>query len=204
MVALQNVVRRFDIPEEPFRRLIRANRLDQGNVRFQTYADLLDYCRLSATPVGEMVLYVIGDTSEESRRLSDATCTALQLANFWQDVRRDYEMGRIYIPREDMAQFGYTEEELAANVSNNAFRNLLRYEVARAQELFDEGLPLVGRLDGRVKLDIALFSKGGMRVLEAIRERDYDVLTKRPTVTAARKLWLAATTSARLTLRGRP
>jgi squalene synthase HpnC len=204
MVALQDVVRRFDIPEEPFRRLIRANRLDQGNVRFQTYDDLLDYCSLSATPVGEMVLYVIGDASEESRRLSDATCTALQLANFWQDVRRDYEMGRIYIPLEDMAQFGYTEEDLAANVSNNAFRNLLHYEVARAQELFDEGLPLVGRLEGRMKLDIALFSKGGMRVLDAIRERDYDVLTKRPTVTAARKLWLAATTSARLTLRGRP
>ena len=204
MVALQDVVRRFDIPEQLFRRLIRANRLDQGNVRFQTYADLLDYCQLSATPVGEMVLCVIGDTSEESRRLSDSTCTALQLANFWQDVRRDYEMGRIYIPIEDMAQFGYTEEELEANISNNAFRNLLHYEVARAQDLFDEGLPLVGRLEGRMKLDIALFSKGGMRVLDAIRERDYDVLTKRPTVTATRKLWLAATTSARLTLRGRP
>ena len=204
MVALQDVVRRFDIPEDPFRRLIKANRMDQGKVRFQTYSDLIQYCEHSATPVGRMVLYVIGDTTEESHKLSDATCTALQLANFWQDVRRDYAMGRIYIPLEDMEQFGYTEQELARNVSNNAFRNLLRYEVARAQELFEQGLPLVDRLEGRVKLDIALFSKGGMRVLDAIRERDYDVLSKRPTVPTTRKLWLAATTSARLALRRRP
>ena len=151
-----------------------------------------------------MVLHVIGDTTEQSRELSDATCTALQLANFWQDLRRDYEMDRIYIPLEDMEQFGYTEEELVQNVANDAFRKLLRYEVARAQELFEQGLPLVDRLEGRVKLDIALFTKGGMRVLEAIRERDYDVLSKRPTVPTARKLWLAATTSARIALRRRP
>ena len=200
MVALQDLVRRFEVPEEPFRRLIAANRMDQGKVRFQTYAELLDYCEHSATPVGRMVLYVVGDTTEESRDLSDATCTALQLANFWQDVRRDYTMDRIYIPLEDMERFGYAEEELAGNVANNAFRNLLRFEVARAQDLFERGLPLVDRLHGRVKLDIALFSKGGMRVLEAIRERDYDVLSKRPTVPAPRKLWLAATTGARLAL----
>ena len=140
MVALQDVVRRFEIPDEPFRRLIQANRMDQGWVRFETYADVLRYCEYSAMPVGRMVLYMLGDRTEESRAFSDATCTALQLANFWQDVARDYAMDRIYIPLEDMASFGYTEQELAAGTFNRAFRNLLRFEVGRAQELFEEGL----------------------------------------------------------------
>ena len=204
MVALQDVVRRFDIPDEPFRRLIIANRMDQERIRFDTYSDLLYYCEHSATPVGRIVLYVLDDRTEQSHALSDATCTALQLANFWQDVTRDYAMGRIYIPREDMASFGYTESELSQGIVNQAFRKLLRFEVGRAQELFEEGLPLTSRLHGRVKLDIALFSKGGMRVLDAIRERDYDVLTERPTVSPSRKLWLALMTSARLALLRRP
>ena len=200
MVALQDVVRRFEIPDEPFRLLIQANRMDQGEVRFETYEELQHYCEHSANPVGRMVLYLFGDTTEESRRLSDATCTALQLTNFWQDVRRDYEAGRVYIPREDMARFGVTEQDLALPRGTPAFKNLLRFEVGRAQELFEEGLPLVDRVQGRAKLDIALFSQGGMRVLDAIRERDYDVLRKRPTVSKPRKLWLALTTSVRLGL----
>ena len=204
MVALQDVVRRFDIPDEPFRRLIQANRMDQGRVRFPIYDDLLRYCEHSATPVGRMVLYVLGDRTERSRALSDATCTGLQLANFWQDVRRDYSVDRVYIPQEDMASFGYTEEELGLGIANQAFRNLIRFEVGRAQEWFEEGLPLVDRMHGRVKLDVALFSKGGMRVLDAIREQDYDVLSHRPTVSGNRKLWLALTTAARQLLLGRP
>ena len=204
MVALQDVVRTFDIPDEPFRRLIQANRMDQREVRFDTYTELLGYCEHSATPVGRMVLHVLGETSDESIRLSDATCTALQLANFWQDVKRDHAMARIYIPREDMASFGYTEDELAMGIVTQAFKNLMRFEVGRAQELFDEGLPLVDRLAGRAKLDVALFSKGGMRVLDAIRGQDYDVLSHRPTVTKPRKLWLAISTSAKLAAHRRP
>ncbi len=204
MVALQDVISRFEIPDEPFRRLIQANRMDQGKVRFQTYDDLLHYCDHSATPVGRMVLAVLGDKTEESGRLSDATCTALQLANFWQDVSRDYAMGRIYIPLADMEAFGYTEEELKGGVANDAFRNLMRSEVQRAQELFERGLPLAGRLSGRVRLDVALFSKGGMRVLEAIRQQDYDVLSHRPTVGTGRKLWLALSTAVRLATVRRP
>ena len=106
MVALQDTIRRARIPEEPFRKLIEANRMDQGCGRFETYADVLHYCDHSANPVGRMVLHVLGEASEENVRLSDATCTALQLANFWQDVARDYAMGRIYIPLEDMRAFG--------------------------------------------------------------------------------------------------
>ena len=204
MVALRDVVTRFDIPEEPFRRLIMANRMDQGRVRFATFADLLYYCEHSATPVGHMVLHLLGDRTDESRRLSDATCTALQLANFWQDVRRDYEMDRIYIPLEDMSSFGYSADELADGVVNHAFRSMLRFEVGRAQELFDEGLPLARRVKGRARLDIALFSKGGLRVLDAIREQDYDVLSNRPTVPGRRKLWLALSTATRLAVLKRP
>ncbi len=204
MVALQDTIRRAAIPEEPFRKLIEANRMDQGSGRFETYADVLHYCDHSANPVGRMVLYVLGKATEENMRLSDATCTALQLANFWQDVARDYAMGRIYIPLEDMRAFGCTEEQIANGVADKAFRDLMRSEVDRAQELFEEGLPLAARLGGRAGLAIALFSKGGMRVLDAIREQDYDVLSRRPVVTRTRKLWLIVSTAARLTVLHRP
>ena len=204
MVALQDTIRRAQIPEEPFRKLIEANRMDQGSGRFETYADVLHYCDHSANPVGRMVLHVLGEATEENVRLSDATCTALQLANFWQDVARDYAMGRIYIPLEDMGAFGCTEEQIANGVADRAFRDLMRCEVDRAQALFEEGLPLAARLSGRARLAIALFSKGGMRVLDAIRKQDYDVLSERPVVTRSRKLWLILSTAVRLTVLRRP
>ena len=204
MVALQDTIRRSQIPEEPFRKLIEANRMDQGSGRFETYADVLHYCDHSANPVGRMVLYVLGEASEENVRLSDATCTALQLANFWQDVARDYGMGRIYIPLEDMRAFGCTEDQIANGIAGRAFRDLMRFEVDRAQTLFEEGLPLATRLSGRARLAIALFSKGGMRVLDAIRKQDYDVLSRRPVVTRSRKLWLILSTAVRLTVLRRP
>ena len=204
MVALQDTIRRAQIPEDLFRRLIEANRMDQGSGRFETYADVLHYCEHSATPVGRMVLYVLGEATEENMRLSDATCTALQLANFWQDVARDYAIGRIYIPLEDMRAFGCTEEQIANGVADRAFRDLMRFEVDRAQALFEEGLPLATRLSGRARLAIALFSKGGLRVLDAIRKQGYDVLGRRPVVSRSRKLWLITSTAARLALLRRP
>ena len=204
MVALQDTIRRAQIPEELFRKLIEANRMDQGAGRFETYDDVLHYCDHSANPVGRMVLHVLGSATEENVPLSDATCTALQLANFWQDVARDYAIGRIYIPLEDMRAFGCTEEQIAQGVADKAFRDLMHFEVDRAQALFEEGLPLATRLSGRAKLAIALFSKGGMRVLGAIRKQDYDVLRERPVVTRSRKVWLIISTAARLTLLRRP
>ena len=204
MVALQDTIRRAQMPEELFRKLIEANRMDQGTGRFETYADVLHYCDHSANPVGRMVLHVLGEATEENVRLSDATCTALQLANFWQDVARDYGMGRIYIPLEDVRAFGCSEEQLANGVADRAFRDLMRFEVDRAQALFEEGLPLAARLSGRARLAIALFSKGGMRVLDAIRRQDYDVLSERPVVTRSRKLWLILSTAARLAVLRRP
>ena len=203
MVAVQDTVRSFDIPREPFLRLIEANRMDQETKRYATYADLEHYCRHSANPVGHLVLYVCGYRDEERQRLSDFTCTALQLANFWQDVARDHAMGRIYIPREDMDRFGYTEEQLAQREVTDGFRRLIAFEVDRARDLFHQGLPLVDRVDGTLKLDIALFSKGGLSVLDSIERQGFDVLSRRPVVGRVRKLRLLVSTLLRLKLLGR-
>ena len=203
MVALQQTIRRFDLPIEPFLRLIEANRIDQATKRHATYADLERYCAHSANPVGHLVLYVFGYRDEERQRLADFTCTALQLANFWQDVARDYRMGRIYVPLEDMERFGYTEAELAEGTVTESFRSLMRFEVDRARDLFARGLDLVDTLDGRFKLDVALFTKGGLSVLDAIERRNYDVLSGRPVVTRATKLRLMASTALKLALTGR-
>ena len=203
MVALQETIRRLDVPIEPFLRLVEANRMDQITKRHRTFEDLEHYCAHSANPVGHLVLYVFGYRDEERQRLADFTCTALQLANFWQDVARDYRMGRIYIPTEDMERFGYTEAELAEGVVTESFRSLMKFEVDRAHGLFTRGLGLVDTLDGRFKLDVALFTRGGLSVLDAIERRDYDVLSERPVVTRATKLRLMAGTAMKLGLTGR-
>ena len=203
MVALQETIASFDIPKDPFLKLIQANRMDQANTRYSTFEDLEHYCRHSANPVGHLVLYVYGYRDPERQQLSDYTCTALQLANFWQDVARDYEMGRVYIPLEDMSRYGYSEEELAQGSVNDRFRSLMAFEVKRARELFQQGLKLVDTLDGKLQLDIALFSVGGMNVLDVIERQDYDVLTRRPTLSRIEKLRLMLTTTLKLKLLGR-
>lgn len=189
-VALQETVRRFDIPTEPFRRLIEANRADQRVSRYRSYNDLLGYCENSANPVGRLVLYIFGYRDEERQRLSDATCTALQLTNFWQDVRRDLDKGRIYIPLEDMERFGYGEADLLAGRSDGRFRDLMAFQVQRTRELFRDGLALIPKVSGRLTLDLRLFSLGGLAVLDAIEGMGYDVLQRRPTLSRARKAWL--------------
>jgi squalene synthase HpnC len=186
-IALQETIRRFDIPPEPFLRLIEANRADQRVDRYRTYADLLAYCQNSANPVGHLVLYLFGYRDAERQRLSDATCAALQLANFWQDVRRDLEAGRIYIPLEDMERFAYGEADLVARRADARFRDLMAFQVARTRDLFREGLALIPKVRGRLRLDLRLFSLGGLAVLDAIEDIDFNVLTDRPTLSRARK-----------------
>ena len=198
MVALQDTVRNFDIPREPFLKLIEANRMDQVNARYATYEDLEHYCRHSANPVGHMVLYVFGYRDEERHTLSDYTCTALQLTNFWQDVARDYAMGRIYLPLEDMERFGCTEAQLADGAFTPEFRELMVFEVERARGLFSQGMKLVDTLHGRFKLDVALFSLGGMKVLDAIEGQGFDVLSRRPALSKASKLRLMLVTTLKL------
>ena len=202
-VALGETIRRFHIPREPLLKLIEANRIDQRAHRHRTYGDLLHYCDHSANPVGRLFLYLFGYRDEERQRLADATCTALQLTNFWQDVRRDLEMGRVYIPQEDMERFGYPEERLQAGVADEAFRELMRFEVDRARALFNQGARLVDMVDGAARLDIALFTLGGLHILKAIERRGYDVLRSRPTLSKAAKARLLVSTAARLKLKRR-
>lgn len=199
-IALGATIDRFRLPHEPFLRLIEANRMDQRISRFETYPDLLHYCEHSATPVGRMVLGVLGYADEARLRLADATCIGLQLANFWQDVSVDLRKGRIYLPQEDLRRFGYTEEELRTGVVNDAFRELMAFEVERARDLFREGQALESMIDRRARLDVRLFRLGGEAVLDAIEASGYDVLSRRPRVPGWRKAWLALAHGVRLKL----
>ena len=154
---------------------------------YQTFDDLLGYCRNSANPVGHLVLYLCGYRDVERQQLSDYTCTALQLANFWQDVKVDLQKGRIYIPLEDIEKFHYSEELLRKRKSNDYFKKLMKFEVDRTLDWFHQGLPLCKLLKRDVRLDIELFNRGGMAILEQIRRMDYDVLNQRPSLSKGQK-----------------
>ncbi|MGB7136625.1 MAG: squalene synthase HpnC [Acidobacteriaceae bacterium] len=189
-VALAETIRACDIPKEPFADLLVAFRRDQTLTRFPTLADVYDYCRYSANPVGRIVLHACGYRDDERFALSDKTCTALQLANFWQDVRVDYLKGRIYLPQEDMDRFGVDEFIIAARSFTPQFRELMRSEVDVTAALFRAGLPLVSMVDPELALDLELFSRGGLEILRAIERQDYNVLRARPVISKPRKLGL--------------
>ncbi len=190
-VALEPTIRACNIPMEPFADLLVAFRQDQTITRFATIEDVLRYCRYSANPVGRLVLYVAGYRDEERFRLSDQTCTALQLANFWQDVRVDHAKGRIYLPAADMARFKVTEAMIAEGIeqgaASKAVTELLAYEVGYARVLFGSGLPLIGMVDRELAVDLDLFSRGGLEILHAIEAHGYDVLRARPSISKSRK-----------------
>ena len=186
-VALAETIRACDIPKEPFADLLVAFRQDQVVTRYATRADVLTYCRYSANPVGRLVLYACGYRDAERFRLSDATCTALQLANFWQDVRVDWQKGRVYIPAEDMQRFGVDEETIANGTTTGAFQSLMREEVAWARTFFAEGMPLLAQVDRELAVDLDLFSRGGLEILSAIEQQNYDVLRARPSISKRRK-----------------
>jgi squalene synthase HpnC len=190
-VALHETIRACAIPKEPFADLLTAFRQDQTVTRYETMQDVLGYCRYSANPVGRLVLYACGEVDEENFRLSDATCTALQLANFWQDVRVDFAKGRVYLPQSDMRRFGVSDETISAGVATPGFRDLLHHEVAFARELFEDGLPLIHRVHRDLAVDLDLFSRGGLEILRAIERQDYDVLSERPAISKRSKLALA-------------
>jgi squalene synthase HpnC len=189
-VALAETIRARSIPQQPFADLLAAFRQDQTVTRYASMTDLLGYCRLSANPVGRLVLYACGQADSERFLLSDATCTALQLANFWQDLRRDYAKGRVYLPQADLRRFGVGEETIAGGRATPEFRALLRHEVQLTRERFAAGLPLIGRVDRDLALDLDLFSRGGLEILRAIERQDYDVLSSRPALTRGTKLKL--------------
>jgi len=191
-VALAETVRQFDIPQHEFSDLLTAFRQDQTITRFETFGDVLGYCHYSANPVGHLVLYLCGYRDAERQQLSDHTCTALQLANFWQDVTVDYAKGRIYLPLEDLRRFGVTEDDIARKQNTPAFCTMMKFEVERARDWFHQGQPLVGKVDRELAIDLDLFSRGGLEILNAIVKQGYAVLGHRPAISKSRKLALVA------------
>jgi squalene synthase HpnC len=196
-VALRGTVKQYGIPRQPFADLIRAFIQDQRVTRYQNWDELFGYCEGSANPVGRLVLYLCGYSDPERQALSDATCTALQLANFWQDVTVDQEKDRVYLPLDLLARHNYTVEELFAHKYDERFRGLMKEAVEKARGLFLQGLPLIGMVNRRLSIDLDLFSRGGMCVLDKIAGQNYDVLSRRPSISKVERVWLLAGTLVR-------
>ncbi|QDU93271.1 squalene synthase HpnC [Lignipirellula cremea] len=193
-VALINTIEEYDLPPEPFRDLLSAFRQDQRKRRYETFAELLDYCRRSANPVGRLVLRLGRFDNAANAAWSDSICTGLQLANFWQDVRRDYEQDRIYLPRETQRRFGYGEDMFEDRTASDAFRQMLAFEVDRAESYLEAGRPLLEQTPPSLRVDIDLFLRGGLAILDAIRRQQFDVWKRRPSVgklAKIRLLWSA-------------
>jgi squalene synthase HpnC/squalene synthase HpnD len=191
-VALRETIVSKNIPKQPFADLLKAFRQDQTVKRYSTWESVLDYCVYSANPVGRLVLYLCGYRDESRQKLSDATCTALQLANFWQDVSRDLEKGRIYIPLDIAAQHGVSEDHIVLRRFSDSYVALMKNLIARTRLLFAEGLPLAQQVKGKLRLDLEMFSRGGIAVLEAIEAQGYDTLHNRPIVSKTKQAALLA------------
>ena len=189
-VALADVVSEFAIPIDPFSALISAFEQDQEVANYSNFDQLLDYCRRSANPVGHLVLYLGRSFEPTNAALSDETCTGLQLANFWQDVARDLEIGRIYLPKEDRERFGVSEMDLRERRFTPQYRSLLEIEVSRARGYLLRGRPLIERLPRALAVDVDLFNRGGMAILDRIAARNFDTITGRPEVSKAAKVGL--------------
>src|SRR6185437_9624182 len=190
LIALRETVRAKDIPIKPFSDLLRAFRQDQTVQRYATWESVLDYCVYSANPVGRLVLYLCGYRDAERQRLSDYTCTALQLTNFWQDVSRDLEKGRIYIPLNALAEHNLTDTDIVERRFDARYAALMEELISRTREMFLGGLPLIKIVDGPLRTDIELFSRGGLAVLDAIEAVGYNTLEHRPALTKSTKLRL--------------
>jgi squalene synthase HpnC len=194
-LALRPTIDRFAIPAQPFEDLISAFEQDQRVTDYETFDQLRDYCRRSADPVGRLVLYLCEAHTPQNVEWSDSVCTGLQLANFWQDVARDLDIGRIYLPREDRQRCGYDDDALRSRTTNNAFLRLMELEVGRARQFLCDGVPLVERMPGRLQIDIELFIRGGLQVLREIERIGYRVWDTRPVVSKGRfaRLFLGCT-----------
>jgi squalene synthase HpnC len=197
-VALAGTVKKYGIPRQPFADLVRAFIQDQTVTRYADWAGVLDYCVYSANPVGRLVLYLCGYSDPERQRLSDATCTGLQLANFWQDVTVDQGKDRVYLPLDLLARYNYTVEEMFARKFDERFRAVMREAVEKARGFFLTGLPLARMVNRRLSVDLELFSAGGMCVLDKIEKQNYDVLSRRPSISKLERVGLLVGTLARV------
>ncbi len=204
LVALAETLRHVDLPADPFHRLITANRMDQERTRWEDLSDLLEYCRHSATPVGELVLAVLGVRDSTSIILSDHTCIGLQLVNFWQDIRRDHDdNGRIYLPQNDMRVFGVTDADIAAPTASPAVRELIALQTDRARTHLQIGAPLARRVPRRARLDIRMFTAAGLALCDTIAAEDFDTLAHRPAPGRRGRLRIAGRVLTNLIGRGR-
>jgi squalene synthase HpnC len=191
-VALGETIREFNIPIDPLADLLVAFRQDQQVVRYETPEQLIGYCRYSANPVGRLVLFLGRCHDGRRGHLADSICTGLQLANFCQDVARDYARGRVYLPQSQLRRFGCDESMLARGEASEPLRRLLEAEVTEAEGWLRRGQPLVGMVPAELRLDVALFVEGGLAILEAIRRQKFDVWSRRPVLSKFEKLRLAA------------
>ncbi|HEY0265017.1 MAG TPA: squalene synthase HpnC [Granulicella sp.] len=191
-VALHETIKQTGVPRELFSNLLRAFRQDQVKTRYESMAELMDYSRDSANPVGRLVLWVCGYREESICQLSDKVCTALQLANFWQDIYEDYERGRRYVPAEEMRRFSATDEQIAERRFNADFWRLMQSLVERTRKMLHEGAAITGRVDRELAATLELFCKGGDAILDAIEAQGFDVLRQRPEVSKSRKARLLA------------
>lgn len=189
-VALMGTVKKCSLPQILFDDLIKAFEQDQTVTRYRNFPEVFEYCRYSANPVGRLVLGLCGYQDAERCELSDATCTALQLANFWQDVIVDLEKDRVYLPLDLLEKHGYPVEDLFARKFDARFANVMKDAIDVARELFLKGLPLADRVDRRLAIDLELFSRGGLKVLSKIEEQNYDVLRARPAISKTERVGL--------------
>jgi squalene synthase HpnC len=197
MVALRETIDRFRIPPKPFLDLLFAFEQDQLVKCYQTFDQLLGYCRNSANPVGHLVLYLCESYDAARSGLSDNVCTGLQLANFWQDVARDLDIGRVYLPENDRQCFGYPEIDLQRRQFTPAFARLMRFQVNRTRDFFYRGMPLVDAVPVAVGADIELFIQGGLAILRKIERQEYNVWTARPVLSPWEKAYLVTGALAR-------
>jgi squalene synthase HpnC len=189
-VALKATTREYQLPQQPFDNLITAFEQDQTVTRYNNFEHLFGYCRNSANPCGRLILALCGYRDPARQELSDATCTALQLANFWQDVTVDLQKDRVYLPLDILARHNYTVEELFAKKFDGRFREVMKDSIKVARDLFLKGLPLAGQVDRRLAIDLELFSRGGLKVLEKIEKQDYNVLAARPAISKMERVAL--------------
>jgi squalene synthase HpnC len=189
-VALHETIVAKDVPKQPFADLLNAFRQDQIVKRYATWGGVMEYCVYSANPVGRLVLYLCGYRDEERQKLSDATCTALQLANFWQDVSRDLDIGRIYIPLDRAAAHGLSETDIVGRKFDERYVALMQELIACTRDLFHQGMPLAKRVEGKLSVDLEMFSRGGLAVLDAIEAMGYDTLHRRPEVSKVKQVRL--------------
>lgn len=178
--AVARLAREHGLPLQLFHDLLDAFSQDVVKKRYANFAEMLDYCRRSANPVGRLLLHLFNKNTPENCKLSDSICSALQSINFWQDVEIDHAKDRIYLPQDEMAGFGVSEAQIAARRCDRAFQDLLRFQVDRARRMMLEGAPLVPRLDGRLRLEIAITVQGGLRILEKLENAGYDMFRHRP------------------------